>query len=60
VTPRDEQELLRLVREIDVNTNETMNLVREVKAYRKFILWAFSLMATLSGAWEFFKTLKGL
>jgi hypothetical protein len=59
VRPEQEQELLRRVKNIDANTTESTALVRELKQWRKFVIWAFGLMSVATGVWELIKDLRG-
>jgi hypothetical protein len=59
VKPIEEQELLTRVRNIDANTTESTALVRELKLWRKFAVWAFGLMSVATGVWELIKDLRG-
>lgn len=55
----EEQELLNRVRAIDANTTESTQLVREIKTYRKFVLWAFGLASGITALWELAKDIRG-
>lgn len=48
-----------ILKEILRNVQETNNLVREIKLWRRFVAWAFGCSTVVSTIWELWRNLRG-
>lgn len=58
--PKEEQELLTRIRRMDKNLHEAVEIINEIKMYRKFVLWAFGAVTVATGIWELIRDFRGV
>jgi hypothetical protein len=57
---QEDYEILKLLKQILAEVQETNAVVKEVKLWKKFIFWAFGIAMTGAGLWDLLDRIRSI